>query len=109
MEARALAVGGDSVGAGKALNSAVRVFEKRDLGTDPEWISYFDDAELSAEFSHCFPDLGRHRDALTYAERATSGASERSDFFVRMVEAREPSSNTRFTTCRTRSRLCRSR
>lgn len=87
MEARALAVGGDSVGAGKALNSTVRVFEKREPGRDPEWISYFDDTELSAEFSHCFRDLGRHKDALTYAARATSGASNRSDFFVRMVEA----------------------
>lgn len=87
MEARALAVGGDSVGASKALSSAVRVFEKREPDTDPDWISYFDDAELSAEFSHCFRDLGRYTDALTYAERAISGASERSDFFVKMVEA----------------------
>jgi len=87
MEARALAVGGESVGASKALNSAVRVFEKREPSRDPDWISYFDDAELSAEFSHCFRDLGRHADAVTYAERAISGASERSDFFVRMVEA----------------------
>jgi len=87
MEARALAVGGDAAGAGKALNSAVRVFEKRNPGTDPDWISYFNDAELSAEFSHCFRDLGRNSDALTYSQRAISGTSARSDFFVRMVGA----------------------
>jgi hypothetical protein len=88
MEARALAVSGDGSGAGKALNSAVRVFEKRQPGTDPDWISYFDDAELSAEFSHCFHDLGRASEALTYSKRALSGASPRSDFFVKMIGAR---------------------
>jgi hypothetical protein len=87
MEARGLAVGGDSAGASKALNSAVRVFEKREPGTDPDWISYFDDAELSAEFSHCFRDLGRHKEAFMYSERAVSGNSVRSDFFVKMVGA----------------------
>jgi len=90
MEARALAVGGDASGAEKALGQAVRVFERRKPGDDPEWISYFDDAELSAEFSHCFRDLGRGKDAVTYAERAlagAAGASARSDFFVTMVKA----------------------
>ncbi|GAA1573372.1 hypothetical protein GCM10009789_28600 [Kribbella sancticallisti] len=86
-EARALAVGGDAAGAGKALNSAVRVFEERNPGTDPDWISYFNDAELSAEFSHCFRDLGRNSDALTYSQRAISGTSARSDFFAKMVGA----------------------
>ncbi|MFF1820415.1 hypothetical protein ACFVWG_24125 [Kribbella sp. NPDC058245] len=87
MEARALAVSGDASGAGKALNSAVRVYEKRQPGVEPDWISYFDDAELSAEFSHCFRDLGRDSDALTYSARAISGTSPRSDFFVKMVGA----------------------
>jgi hypothetical protein len=90
MEARALAIGGDASGAEKALGAAVRVFERRKPGHDPEWISYFDDAELSAEFSHCFRDLGRGKDTVTYAERALAGAanvSARSDFFVMMVKA----------------------
>jgi hypothetical protein len=90
MEARALAIGGDAAGAEKALSAAVSVFERRKPGHDPEWISYFDDAELSAEFSHCFRDLGRGKDAVTYAERALAGAasaSARSDFFVTMVKA----------------------
>jgi hypothetical protein len=87
MEARALAVGGDHTGVQRALSEAVRVFERRQPNDDPEWISYFDDAELSAEFSHCFRDIGRASDAVTYAQRALSGASARSDFFVTMVLA----------------------
>lgn len=87
MEARALAAGGDSSAADRALSASVRVFERREAGSDPEWFSYFDDAELSAEFGHCFRDLGRSKDAVTYAERAMSGLSPRSDFFVLMVKA----------------------
>jgi tetratricopeptide (TPR) repeat protein len=89
MEARALAAGADAAGAEQALSKAVQVFEGRRPGDDPDWISYFDDGELSAEFSHCFRDLGRHTDAITYAQRSldAAGASVRSDFFVTMVLA----------------------
>jgi tetratricopeptide (TPR) repeat protein len=87
MEARALAAEGDSPGTQRALSAAARVFERRDPQTDPEWFGYFDDAELSAEFGHCFRDLGRAQDAIAYAERAISGTSPRSDFFVMMVKA----------------------
>lgn len=87
MEARALAIADESVGAQRALSEAVRIFERRQPGDDPEWISYFNDIELSAEFSHCFRDLKRHGDAVTYAERGLSGTSPRSDFFVTMVLA----------------------
>lgn len=89
MEARALAVGGDVAGANRALSESVRVFERRRPGEDPEWISYFDDAELGAEFSHCFRDIGRSADAAMYAQRSldAAGASARSDFFVTMVLA----------------------
>ena len=87
MEGRALAAEGDSRGTQRALSAAARVFERRDPQTDPEWFGYFDDAELSAEFGHCFRDLGRAQDAIAYAERAISGTSPRSDFFVMMVKA----------------------
>lgn len=87
MEARALAADGDSSAADKALSTSVRVFERREAGTDPDWFGYFDDAELSAEFGHCFRDLGRSSAAVTYAERAMTGLSPRSDFFVLMVKA----------------------
>jgi hypothetical protein len=89
MEARALAAGSDATGAEHALSEAVRVFERRRPGDDPDWITYFDDAELSAEFSHCFRDLGRPAAAISYAQRSLdgAGASVRSDFFVTMVLA----------------------
>jgi hypothetical protein len=87
MEARALAAGGDRVGSHRSLSEAVRVFDRRRPGDDPDWIAYFDDGELSAEFSHCFRDAGRPKDAVTYAMRAITGASVRSDFFVTMVLA----------------------
>jgi hypothetical protein len=87
MEARALAITGDAAGAQRALGEAVRVFEKRRPGDDPDWMRYFNDTELSAEFSHCFRDLNRSADAITYAERGISGESARSDFFVTMVLA----------------------
>jgi tetratricopeptide (TPR) repeat protein len=87
MEARALAAGGDGIGSQRALSEAVRVFERRRPGDDPDWIAYVNDAELSAEFGHCFRDLGRSTDAVTYALRAITGASVRSDFFVTMVLA----------------------
>ncbi len=89
MEARALAAGRDSAGAQKALGEAVRVFEQRRPSEDPEWIGYFDDAELNAEFSHCYGDLGQPADAIRYAEQslAFAGTSPRSDFFVTMVLA----------------------
>ena len=87
MEARALAAEGDSPGAHRALSATDRVFERRDPQSDSEWFGYFDDAELIAEFGHCFRDLGRSKDAIAYAERAISGASPRSDFFATMVKA----------------------
>ena len=86
MEARAYAAGGDAVSADRSLSQAVRVFERRQQGDDPDWFTYFDDAELAAEFSHCFRDTGRYADAITYAERGMT-SSPRSDFFVTMVLA----------------------
>lgn len=86
MEARAYAAGGDSVSAERSLSEAVRVFERRHPGDDPDWFTYFDDAELAAEFCHCFRDTGRFADAIAHADRCMTG-SARSDFFVTMVLA----------------------
>jgi hypothetical protein len=58
MEARALARAGDRRGCHLALADTERNFERRDAGADPEWFQYFDHAELAAELSHCFRDLG---------------------------------------------------
>jgi len=91
MEARALARLGDAHACDLALSEAVRAFERRKPDSDPEWIRYFDDAELAAEFGHCFRDLGRPVDASQYANQCLGtiddGVYLRSDFFATMVLA----------------------
>jgi hypothetical protein len=91
MEARALARLGDARSCDIALANAVKAFERRNCEDDPQWIQYFDEAELAAEFGHCFRDLGRHVDASQYANKCVGiidGASFlRSDFFATMVLA----------------------
>jgi hypothetical protein len=90
MEARALARLGDARGCDVALSEAVKAFERRDPEEDPEWIRYFDDAELAAEFGHCFRDLSRPVDATIYATQSLGnahGTHQRSDFFATMVLA----------------------
>jgi len=91
MEARALARLGDAKACDRALAEAVREFEWRNPGDDPQWFQYFDEAEFSAEFGHCLRDLRRVSDAREYASRslgaATDGTFARSDFFATMVLA----------------------
>lgn len=87
MEARALARAGDQTGCSTALAEASKSFEAHNPGDDPEWINYFDEAELAAEFGHCFRDLGQARQATSYAEQSLSGTNVRSDFFATMVLA----------------------
>jgi hypothetical protein len=69
MEARALARLGDAKACDGALAEAVNEFELRMPEDDPEWIHYFDEAELAAEISHCMRDLGRPDDASLHASR----------------------------------------
>ncbi|MGJ6962532.1 hypothetical protein ACSDR0_11545 [Streptosporangium sp. G11] len=91
MEARALARLGDATACDRALTEAVREFERRNPDDDPEWIRYFDDAELAAEFGHCFRDLARPVVASHYATQCLGtggdGTYLRSDFFATMVLA----------------------
>jgi tetratricopeptide (TPR) repeat protein len=88
MEARALARLGDTHGCERALADAVSLFERRNPDSDPEWFRYFDDAELAAEFGHCYRDVGRFRAAMRYtAQSIGSTCGARSDFFVTMVLA----------------------
>lgn len=70
MEARAQASKGDQVACLAALNQAECWFNSRTPENDPEWMRYFDEAELAAEFAHCFRDLGRNADAIDYAEKS---------------------------------------
>jgi tetratricopeptide (TPR) repeat protein len=89
MEARALARLGDARACGHALSESMREFERAAPEDDPEWIRYFNQSELSAEFGHCMRDLGRAGDAIAHAGNALGafGDFARSDFFVSVVLA----------------------
>jgi hypothetical protein len=87
MEARALARTPDHRAAQHALSEAERALDRRNQGDEPEWITYFDDAELSAEAAHCFRDINSARKAVEHAGNAMSGSHVRSDFFATMVLA----------------------
>jgi ATP/maltotriose-dependent transcriptional regulator MalT len=87
MEARALARTGDKRACELALAEAARFLDRRNSGDEPEWITYFDEAELAAESAHCFRDVSNARQAVEHAENAMSGSHVRSDFFATMVLA----------------------
>jgi hypothetical protein len=90
MEARALARAGETRACHLALAAAERSFQHADPGQDPEFISYFNEAELAAELGHCFRDLGDHSQAAAHAARAAAqsdGQYPRSDFFAALVLA----------------------
>jgi hypothetical protein len=86
MEARALAGAGERETVVRLLGQASEIHTQAG-DDDPEWISYFDEAELAAEHGHCFRDLGIPGHGREHAARGLSpdGASPRSDFFVLMV------------------------
>ncbi|WP_211265592.1 hypothetical protein [Actinacidiphila oryziradicis] len=87
MEARALARTGDIRACERALAEAAKALDSRNSDDEPEWISYFDEAELAAEAAHCFRDVNLARQAVAHAENAMSGSHVRSDFFATMVLA----------------------
>jgi hypothetical protein len=74
METRALARTGDARACELALAAATKPLEGRNSDDEPEWISYFDEAELAAEAAHCFQDLNSARQAVAHASNAMSGS-----------------------------------
>jgi transcriptional regulator with XRE-family HTH domain len=90
MEARALASQGDVPGCHAALAAAERSLGHNHPDQDPEFIRYFDQAELADEFAHCFRDLTQYQPAAEHAARASAtydADSQRSDFFATMILA----------------------
>jgi len=62
-----------------AQRQAEQALDRADRSTDPQWLSYFDEAYLSAKFGHCFHALGRN----THAERFAARSLRMNDRFVR--------------------------
>lgn len=70
MEAHGHACLRDAVSCTKALSNAERALDKADRDSDPLWMTYFDEAYLSAKFAHCFRELRDSKTAVIYAERS---------------------------------------
>lgn len=82
MEARGLASLGNEPEATHALAAAEAWFGQRNPEDDPDWLHYFDEAELHAEFAHSFRDLGKAELANHHAAAAVAGAE---DLYVRSI------------------------
>ncbi|WP_431729797.1 helix-turn-helix domain-containing protein [Verrucosispora sp. TAA-831] len=70
MEAHALAKAKDERACAAALHQAEQALDRADRSTDPQWLSYFDEAYLSAKFGHCFHALGHNTHAERFAARS---------------------------------------
>ncbi|WP_237742872.1 hypothetical protein [Actinopolymorpha alba] len=69
VEAHGHAARDDAAACAESLRSAEKAFERSEA-TAPEWLTYFDEAYLSAKFAHCFRELSDNRRAGFYAERS---------------------------------------
>jgi hypothetical protein len=62
-EARAHAVAGDKASCLRLMSAAERAHAKVVPAGRPDWLGFFDEAELAGKFGRCFRDLGLHREA----------------------------------------------
>ncbi len=70
LEAHGQANQGDERTCTAALGRAERALDQADRSADPCFISYFDEAYLSAKFGHCFRELGKPRQTKRFALRS---------------------------------------
>ncbi|MEV6234919.1 hypothetical protein AB0L88_44340 [Saccharopolyspora shandongensis] len=82
MEARALSSQRNEAEATTAMLQAEKYLGQGNPENDPDWIRYFDQAELHAEFAHCFRDLNKPELATHHA--ATS-IQESESLYVRSL------------------------
>ena len=90
MEARAQASLGQARACLHAIDEAERWLMRRDPASEPEWLQFFDPAELHAEIAHCYRDLGQPEMACQHAElsiRLSASLYVRSLSFCRTVLA----------------------
>jgi hypothetical protein len=90
MEARALASRQDRPGCREALHRTEAAFVRRSVDDDPDWLRFFDEAELAAELAHCSLDLGDTRAAERHVHTSMAACEQlyiRSLTFVRTVLA----------------------
>lgn len=89
MEARALASLGDLRGCAGALHRAEEALDRGGRGDDPDWIRYFDRAELAGEAAHCYRDLRRPGQTREFGALAVADVNTppRTRAFINMVTA----------------------
>ncbi|MEU5589616.1 transcriptional regulator [Streptomyces chrestomyceticus] len=68
LEARALAVLGESKAAARAVDAAQTAYAKVDLAEEPEWAAFIDPAYLGGEWANAFRDMGRPDHAEEHAQ-----------------------------------------
>jgi hypothetical protein len=76
MEARGLASIGDKRACLRTMKRAEAAFAQSSGADEPDWIGYFDLAELQDELAHCFTALRAPRDAAYHAQLALGQSSE---------------------------------
>jgi tetratricopeptide (TPR) repeat protein len=70
LEAQGHAERQDEKACAAALHAAETTLDKADRSNEPQWISYFDEAYMSAKFGHCFRALGQPKEAERFARRS---------------------------------------
>ena len=70
LEAQGHAENQDERACAAALHSAETTLDKADRANEPQWISYFDEAYMSAKFGHCFRALGQPKETERFAKRS---------------------------------------
>lgn len=87
MEARALASLRDERQAVRVISHAERLFDRR-TDDEPNWIGYYDAAELSGDIAHAFRDLGIATRSREFTQAAlTPTTPRRTRAFIQLVDA----------------------
>jgi hypothetical protein len=92
-KARAYAEAGDSTSCGRALNEAERRLDAaRTASTEPDWLYFFDEAELAAQAAACWVDLHQPAKARPLIDGALRSMShqyvrDRTIYYVRSAQA----------------------
>jgi len=90
LEARALAMQGDRLGADDAMSRAEKAMDRAQADDESPWIRYFSYDQLQAEFAHAAEALARPRQVLEFARPAMSAERplERRNLLVATTAAR---------------------
>jgi tetratricopeptide (TPR) repeat protein len=71
MEARSLALLGDTRGATESMDNAQRAFD-RPGAAEPDWFGFYGDPDLLADIGQCMRDTGRPQQGLALLERSAA-------------------------------------